>query len=129
MNGGFGRLRQGFDESIQQAAVRAGVDVEARPRLAHPESRPMGALPAGILADAQYRRGLAVAVLEDVVQEKGGPLFGAKPLQEQQERQPQALVSFMGKVGLIGLGRERLRQPRPDVLRPLRLGAPEAVQR
>ena len=101
-----GMLRQGFDESFQQAAVRAGVDVEAGPRLAHPESRPMGALPAGILADAEYRRGLAVAVLEDVVQQKGGPLFGAKPLQEQQERQQLQQAAFKGETEKIPLSLE-----------------------
>src|SRR5262249_59780883 len=96
--------------------------VEAGSPLLYVTPRPGGELAGVLLARADDLGHLAVAVVEDVVEEERRPLLGGERLEQDQERQRQ-------RVGLLRLSRrillgggQRLRPPLADAPLPPRSG-------
>ncbi len=99
--------------------------------LCHVPAGPGGELPAAVLAPADDRGDLAIAVVEHVVEQEDGPLRGREPLEQQQEchRQRVRLLGVPGRVGRALVGEQRLRQPLADVALPAHAGRPQLVDR
>jgi hypothetical protein len=80
-------------------------------------ARPHRQLAAVVLALADDRRDLVVAVVEDVVEQEDGPLDRRQALEHQQERHRERIRVFdvARAVKCAVIGQERLRQPLPDI--------------
>ena len=75
----------GRHELLQQRRLRGLGDVEALALAAHALARAVDHLPACRFAPLDHRGNLAVADVEHVVQQEGGPLLGREPLEQREE--------------------------------------------
>jgi hypothetical protein len=68
-------------ELLQKPLARFGRYLEAAARLAQPGACAVNQLPAGGLSLAEHLRHFGIVVLEDLVQQKRGPLLRAEALE------------------------------------------------
>jgi hypothetical protein len=122
-------LRQELDQAVQVALVHrleeavgerlaaVGRGLRPAPLLAHVAAGAHGQLTAVVLAARDDLGDLAVAVVEDVVQQEDRALDRGQPLEHEQERHRDrvGVLHDPGPVRNDRVGQERFRQPRPDV--------------
>ena len=113
---------------LQQGRLRRLRDIEPLAIAAHALARAVDDLPACRFAPLDHRRDLAVADVEDVVQQESGALLGRKPFEQREEGHRK----IIGQVEVAIRRRrrdDRLRQPLTDVGLALGLEPPQPIDR